>query len=187
MKIILVYASSARSPYRCCSDSGNTLHTCLQAVHALSPGSSSSALVLPAAHSTGHHTAVYSTALPQLHSYSDSLHSGTGAGAGSAAAVAPLAAIPAVAGQLLSAFAVHGQQPQPQGVKAPAANDDDDAVAAPLQQQQQPAEEPALGADASKEAAYEALWQWVSDVGGAVSYLAVIYACRRHARRGILS
>jgi hypothetical protein len=136
--------------------------------------------VLPAADSTGHHVAGHSSALPQLHSYSGSLDSNTGAGADSAAPVAPLAATPAVAGQLLpanrnsSAVPVQGQQPQPQGVKAPAAAG---VAVAPLPQQQRPpAKKPALEADAGKEAAYEALWQWAFDVSRAVSCNACLQA-----------
>ena len=154
----------------------------LQAVHhAPSPGTPS-ALVLPAVQSTSHDTAAHSSTLPQLQSYSDS---NTGAGAHSAAAVVPLAATHAVAGQLLPAVAVQGQQPQPQGAKLPAANG---VTAAPIpQQQRRLTKEPALGADANKEAAYHALWQWVYDVSGWVSceiyMLAAGAAGRRLPRR----
>lgn len=123
--------------------------------------------MLPAADSTGHHVTVHSSALPQQHSYSGSLDSDTGAGTYSAAAVIPLAATPAVPGQLLPAVALQGQQPQPQGAKVPAA--DGVAVTTLPQQQRPPAKEPALEPDASKEAAYEALWQWAFDVSGWVS------------------
>ena len=115
---------------------------------------------------------MHSCTLPQLHSYSDS---NTSAGADSAAAVAPLAAIPAVAGQLLPAVAVQGQQPQPQGAKLSAA--DGVTVMTLPQQQQPPAKEHALEAAAGKEAAYDALWQWAFDVSGVVSNIDT-YACR---------
>lgn len=142
----------------------------MQAVHAPSPGSRSAAALVP--HSTGHHhTAVQSRTLPQLHSNSSSLNTKTGAGADSAVAVAPLAATPVLAGQLLPAIAVavQGQQPQPQGVKAPAADDGVTVTTLPQQRRRPFAKKLAAESEASKEAAYEALWQWAADVSGVVS------------------
>lgn len=121
--------------------------------------------MLPAAPDSA--AGLHSSALPQLHGYSDSLGSSHGAAAGSVAAVTPRAAAPVVAGQLLPAVAVQGQQPQLQVVAVPAT---DGATVITLPQQQRPfAREAAAEGDASKEAAYEALLQWAANVTGMVS------------------
>lgn len=108
-----------------------------------------------------------SRTLPQLRGYTDSLDSSLEAAAGSAAAVTPLAAAPVVAGQLLPAIAVQGQQAQLQVVAVP---EDDGATASALPQQRWPfAREAVAEDDASKQAAYDALWQWAANVSGMVS------------------
>ena len=111
-----------------------------------------------------------SKTLPQLHGYTDSLASSSGDGAVSAEDVAAsaAAAAPIVAGQLFPAVAVQGQQLQLRDVTVPAA---DGTFAANIPQQQRPFAKKAAAenSDASKEAAYEALWQWAANVTGLVS------------------
>ena len=138
----------------------------MQAVHG--PSAGRSAGVLPAALDSA--IALHSSTLPQLHGYTDSLDSSSGDGAISAAdaAASAAAAAPIVAGQLLPAVAVQGQQLQLRDVTVPAA---DGATAVDIPQQQRPFAKKAAAesSDASKAAAYEALWQWAANVTGMVS------------------
>jgi hypothetical protein len=122
--------------------------------------------VLPAAPDSA--IGLHSSMLPQLHGYTDSFDSSLGDGAISAAgaAASAAAAAPIVAGQLLPAVAVQGQQLRWRDVTVPAA---DGTFAANIPQRPFAKEAAAESSVASKEAAYEALWQWAANVTGLVS------------------